>query len=363
MPLTAAAAKLGGMNAELRQNSNEIDAFRLDIRATALRRLGLRLGRARALGEAWDVMLERGAPTDTWLPLVDYWVDDFDFRAQEARLNELGLLQARVLGRRIVFAELRSPARFAMPLLLLSDAPAERESLLGPLTCPGDYAAGTEPAFHVVHPISWGAPGLDLATEAERYRTLMEALGYTRYLVHGSGRSALVAQELAKRDAEHVAALHVTRLAAFPTEQPCDLQSLSSSEKSQLALLTALYFDERPWAQQSPFERLAVALEQLADGPDPVRYRDALLTQLTLDALAESAGPELEFHPRAPTGPCRVPVALSSFPLDAPSLRRFVERDHVVLAWTQHEQGGAFPTLEAPALLLGELRQLFARFA
>jgi hypothetical protein len=61
----------------------------------------------------------------------------------------------------------------------------------------------------------------------------------------------------------------------------------------------------------------------------------------------------------APTSPA--PLAVQSFPLDAPNLRRFAERDHRVAEWNEHTQGGGMPALEQPELLLASLRDFFTK--
>jgi hypothetical protein len=47
---------------------------------------------------------------------------------------------------------------------------------------------------------------------------------------------------------------------------------------------------------------------------------------------------------------------MHAFPLDAPSLRRFAERQHHVVEWHEHERGGSLPGLEQPDLLVSSLR-------
>ena len=39
-----------------------------------------------------------------------------------------------------------------------------------------------------------------------------------------------------------------------------------------------------------------------------------------------------------------------------PILRRFMDPDHAFAFWAEHEEGGHFPALEAPALLVEDIR-------
>lgn len=49
-------------------------------------------------------------------------------------------------------------------------------------------------------------------------------------------------------------------------------------------------------------------------------------------------------------------VALLFF---AAAIRRFVEREHAVVHWTEFDTGGHFAAMEVPDLLLGDIREFF----
>jgi hypothetical protein len=298
--------------------------------------------------------------------VLEHWLEEFDFRRLEAELNALGLRRLVGADGDCMFLELRSPERSAMPMLLLTETVPPVETLLGPLAEPGKYGRAAEAAFHVVCPIAV-EEAADAVSLARVYADLMQKLGHERYFVHGSGRGAEVAQQLMDLEASRVAAVHVTRLSSLPSADPFELSSLSSAEKSQLALLSELETERRFNAPESPLDRLALMLAQLADfdGKTAI-WCDRLLGCLTLrevgrstscDGIAPSTSPGWAGNAGA-----SVPIALSAFPLDVPSLRRVVEGRHRVVSWTEHERGGAFPELEQPELLLGELRRFFAMF-
>ncbi|MDF6021000.1 hypothetical protein [Streptomyces sp. JH34] len=56
------------------------------------------------------------------------------------------------------------------------------------------------------------------------------------------------------------------------------------------------------------------------------------------------------------TVPTAVAVAL---PSDV-AIRRFAERDHHVVRWTEFDRGGNFLSLEQPELLAEDVREVFA---
>ncbi|KAL8391982.1 hypothetical protein RB595_002265 [Gaeumannomyces hyphopodioides] len=182
-------------------------------------------------------------------PLIDYWLERFSWRDQEARLNalpqfrtslalpggdylqaaapaaQLQQQQAAPPALRVHFLHFRSPRPGAVPLLLVPPFPFTNLSLAhlaAPLTNP--RAAG-EPAFHVVVPslpglgfsdaLPNGAPAVP--TSAELLDGLMRRLGYARYLATGaaSARSSparvdwLLLDRLATHHRESCRGVHI----------------------------------------------------------------------------------------------------------------------------------------------------------
>ena len=82
---------------------------------------------------------EYGVPLDYVRRLARYWVDGFDWRAQEARLNEFPQYTAEIDGQNVHFAHVRSANPDATPLILTHGWPntfVEYLGLVGPLTDP-----------------------------------------------------------------------------------------------------------------------------------------------------------------------------------------------------------------------------------
>ena len=87
--------------------------------------------------------------------LVAYWRDEFDWRAQECRLNQFDQFMTNVDGLDIYFIHEWSPDPDAQPLLLLNGWPSsidEFSKVIGPLTDPAAHGGSGEDAFHVVVP-------------------------------------------------------------------------------------------------------------------------------------------------------------------------------------------------------------------
>ncbi|MCY3829617.1 MAG: epoxide hydrolase, partial [Rhodospirillaceae bacterium] len=95
-------------------------------------------------------------PDPDWLrDFCRYWIEAYDWRGVEARLNELPHFKADADGLALHYVHCRSPRPDATPLLLVHGWPGsfiEFEDMIGPLTDPAAHGAPDAPAFHVVAP-------------------------------------------------------------------------------------------------------------------------------------------------------------------------------------------------------------------
>ena len=361
------------MNANVLSVATEPTPWRLEIPEAALARLQSRLGRELATGEGLDASLSYGVSDEDVARLTEHWLHDFDLERQP--VFGLPTFKTELDGASWTFVHACSLEVSAVPLLLLHGycgSPAEMAGLVQPLVDPRAQGALESDAFHVVCPslpafgLSEGA--LDVHAMAEGCAALMGRLGYTRYLVHGSDLGANLALALAERDVAHVAGVHVTALPAYPNGTLEQMAHLTSAEKSQLALLTQVRQELAFGLPESPSQALAFALARL-EQPEAVRtdeaLRDALLASLTFSwALGDGSARNTLYRETrlSAAGVSGRPVAVDSFPLDVPSLRRFAELRHRVVGWTEHERGGPMPALEQPELLLHTLRNFSRRF-
>src|SRR6185312_3620203 len=100
-----------------------IEPFRIDLEASILDDLQDRLARTRfpdqIEGTGWDY----GMPIDYLRELVDHWRHRYDWRAQEAQLNELDHYRTSIDGQSIHFVHSRSSNPDALPLLLIHGWP------------------------------------------------------------------------------------------------------------------------------------------------------------------------------------------------------------------------------------------------
>src|SRR4029453_8591161 len=100
-----------------------ITPFAVSISDEAITNLSTRLGSTRwpeqLPGPGW----KRGVPVDYLQQVADYWASDFDWRAQEKRINAYPQFTTDIGRQRIHFLHVRSTVEGATPLLLLHGWP------------------------------------------------------------------------------------------------------------------------------------------------------------------------------------------------------------------------------------------------
>ncbi len=98
--------------------TNAIEPFEIRVDEALLADLRDRLARTRFPQQIAGTGWEYGVPTDYLRDLVTYWRDEYDWRAQESRLNTFEQFRTTIDGQSIHFVHARSPRPDAFPLLL-----------------------------------------------------------------------------------------------------------------------------------------------------------------------------------------------------------------------------------------------------
>lgn len=374
--------------------STEIRPFTIDIPQDALDDLQHRLAHTRYPAPALDDAWTYGTPVAYLRDMVERW-QRFDWRAQEARMNDVPNFVTDIDGQTIHFVHVRSAEAGATPLLLLHTYPgsfAEFLDLIGPLTDPVAHGGRAEDAFHVVVPSMPGfgfstpmapAPGggdWTMAAVAQAYDTLMRRLGYESYGTHGSDGGAMVSRELAVLNPEGFLGAHVLQLFSFPSGAPGEMDAFGPKEYAALEFLS--WFQSvggyngmngtRPQTiaaalSDSPVGQLAYneLFENFGNGTSLVTP-EQVLTQVSLYWLTNTSANAARYHfaeghsgaePQVSHG--RTGVAV--FKDDFQTIRPFAERDNTnIVHWSDFERGGHYAALEVPELLVGDLRTFFA---
>ncbi|WP_219419281.1 epoxide hydrolase family protein [Pseudonocardia nigra] len=362
-----------------------IRPFRVEIPQAQLDDLHDRLRRALWPDELPGVGDAYGVPAGRVRELAAYWLDGFDWRAVEARLNAHPQFVTAIDGEDIHFLHVRSSRPDATPLVLTHGWPGtvmEYLDVIAPLTEP---ESADDPAFHLVIPSLPGSgfSGPTRSTGWNRYRTarawaeLMARLGYERYGAVGNDAGSLVSPEIGRVDGEHVVGVHVTQLFSFPSGDPAEFAELTEADHAALAHLQ--WFLDNKFAfnvlhSQQP-QTIAYAL---ADSPVGLLGWNAQLFADTLDAdfvlanvaihwLTGTAGSAIRFYyedahaGEQTSDPTTTPTALAMFANDFHAIRPFAERDHKnIVSWNSYDVGGHYAAHEAPGALVGDIRQFFA---
>ena len=369
--------------------SEDIRPFRIEIPQSDLDYLHGRLDNARWPGELPGVEWTRGVPLDHLKELAGYWRTEYDWRAQEARLNRYPQFTTEIDGQRIHFLHVRSERPDAKPLLITHGFPssvAEFLQLIEPLVDPAEGQA-----FHVVAPslpgYAFSTPladtGWAMGRTARAWIELMRRLGYDRYGVHGGDVGAGVSGTVAGLDGEHVIGVHVVsdpltaaNVATFLPGMADRLDPNDPLDKQIMARMDAFRTDgsgylaiqnTRPQTigyglVDSPLLQLAWIAEKVQEWTDLPVDRDQLLTTVSLywfTGSGASAAHTLyeQAHSSEWGAPATVPQGYAIFGADE-TVRKlmFAPAD---AHWTEFPRGKHFPAMEAPAELAGDLRTFF----
>ena len=381
----------------------QVRPFRIDVPEVDLVDLRARLTGARLPDQPPATSWERGMPRDYLADLANHWAMDFDWRAQEARLNAHPQFTTEIDGQTIHFLHVRSPEAGATPLILGHGYPGsivDFVDLIGPLTDPRAHRGDPADAFDVVIPSIPGfgfsvpvvEPGWQQQRAARAFAQLMATLGYGRYAAHGYDIGSGIAGELVKVAPEAIIGTHVsTDVHAFAylgfLPQPGD--AASDDERAYLDQLRAdadggtgylKLTSTRPQTlayglTDSPVFQLAWIVEKFKEWthpskalPDDAVARDALLTNVSLYWFTRSGASAAQFlydsmHMVQDWSPGpQIPTAFSVFGGDPFGIvRAALNPGGDQPNWFEHDEGGHFPSLEEPDLLVADLRASFRR--
>lgn len=366
--------------------------FRAEVPQSALEDLRGRLRRA-----LWpdDLPAEYGVTNERVRALAEYWLEKFDWRAFEARLNAYPQFVTEIDGETIHFLHVRSSRADATPLVLTHGWPGsvvEYLDVIGPLTEPESAEA---PAFHLVIPSLPGfgfsgptrSAGWGTHRTAAAWAELMERLGYASYGAVGNDGGSMISPEIGRLAPEKVVGVHVTQLFSFPSGDPAEMADLSEADQAALAHLQWFYENMFSFNQlhsqqphtlafalaDSPLALLAWNAQLFGEHLDP----EFVIANVALYWLTGTGGSSIRFYyenahaTEQPAGPTTVPTGLAMFAGDFQSIRRFAERDHAnIVSWNSYDArsgsggprdaAGHYAAHEAPEVLVADIRQFFA---
>jgi pimeloyl-ACP methyl ester carboxylesterase len=372
-----------------------VQPFKAAVPQAALDDLKLRLSMVRWPDQETVPDWSQGLPLQRLQALVDYWTDHYDWRRAEAALNAFPQFTTRIDGLDIHFLHVRSRHANALPIVLTHGWPGsvfEFLKVIGPLVDPTAHGGKAEDAFHVVIPALPGfgfsgkptATGWGLPHIARAWSTLMQRLGYTKWVAQGGDWGAGVTTWLAKQHAPGLAAVHLNLPILFP---PPLEGTPDAAEQAAIAELAAYDANKSGYAKlqttrpqtigyalaDSPVGLAAWIYEKFGEwtdsghDPESVVARDAILDDITLYWLTDSGASSARLYAESFTTDFSLqkldlPVAVSVFPgeLYHPP-RKWGERAYSKLYyWNEAPRGGHFAAFEQPAVFTAEVRRAFA---
>lgn len=378
----------------------DIKPFTISIPQEDLDDLRERLAHTRWPDELPGVGWSRGVPLGYLQELAEYWRTSYDWRAWEAKLNAFPQFSTEIDGQNIHFLHVRSPEPNALPLILTHGYPGSVVEFLEILSLLIDPRAdGGDPAdaFDVVVPSIPGfgfsgpthAAGWNTTRVARAWAELMRRLGYERYGAQGGDMGALIAPEQGSGDPDHVVGVHVNAATygfiPFGPVDPDELATFTDAEKLRLERLNRFLTDGNGYFQiqatrpqtlaygltDSPAGLLAWIAEKFNEWtypgtelPQQVIDRDRMLTNVMLYWLTGTAGSSARMYYEnmhvSSWGqqPGTTPTGVAVFAEDV-AIRRYAERANNIVHWSEFDRGGHFAALEAPDLLVGDIRQFF----
>lgn len=371
----------------------DVHPLTIEIPEQALEDLRARLASTRfpeaAPGDDWQY----GTPTSYLRDMVNRW-QQFDWRAQEARMNAVPNFRTEIDGQTVHFVHVRSRHENARPLLLLHTYPgsfAEFLDMIDPLTDPEAHGGRADDAFHVVVPsmpgFGFSTPvadgGWTMARVARTYDTLMRRLGYSRYGTHGSDAGALVSRELAIMNPDGFLGAHVLQLFSFPSGDPVEFERFGPKEHAALEFLG--WFQSVGGYNQMNGTRPQTIAAALSDSPvGQLAYNELfenfgngtslvspeqVLTQVSLYWLTNTSATAVRYHYSEQRYGARPQVShgrtgVAVFADDFKTIRPLAERDNDnIVHWSEFDRGGHFAALEVPDLVVEDLRTFFSKSA
>ena len=378
-----------------------VEPFRIVIPQADLDDLQDRLRRTRWPQEIGDnSKWQAGTNLAYMRELVDYWVNQYDWRAQEAAMNALPQFRTMIDGVPVHFAHVKGKGPNPMPLVINHGWPWtfwDMRKIIGPLTDPAAYGGDPADAFEVIAPslpgFAFSSPltseGMFFNPTADLWVKLMAQLGHERFAAQGGDIGAYVAARLGHKYADRIIGVHLHL--AGPAMPPYPTAEDYAPEEREWGAKFAKFMAEgngymqiqrtRPQTigfamHDSPVGLASWLIEKRRGWSDcngnveEVFSKDDLITTVMLywltDTYVSSARHYYETkaeqlvpcHDRQP--PIEAPTALLQFKNDVwLQPRKWAERYYNLKRWNVAEKGGHFAPMEAPEILVDDLREFF----
>ncbi len=364
----------------------------------------LELIRRQVASYAWHEMPDDGgwaygANLEYMKELCAYWLDEFDWRVQEAAINRFTHFIAPVDGIDLHFMHEKGSGPAPMPLIISHGWPGsivEFLKIIEPLAHPERFGGSSEDAFDVIAP---SLPGFGFSGRPPRpigprkiarlFATLMtDVLEYPSYLAQGGDWGGAISSWLGFEHAPACRAIHINIFTMRPPNGPQSReeeawatqfkrdQLMEDGYRTQQATkpqtLSYAMMDSPVGVAAWIIEKFNSWSDTVGDNIESVYTKDELLTNIMVYLVTKSFNTaswiyygrrEEGGRVLSPDGQrVEVPTAAALFPAELLSWppRSYAERVYNITRWTEMPRGGHFAALEQPTLLIDDIRA-FAR--
>ena len=331
--------------------------------------------------------------------LCAYWIDGFDWYAQQAKINSFSNFKAPVDGIDMHFVLEEGSGKNPIPLMISHGWPgsvSEFFDLIQPLAHPEQFGGDIEDAFTVIAP---SLPGFGFSGRPPRpygprkmasvLNSLMtKTLGFESYLAQGGDWGGAICSWLGYEHAHACSAIHINVLTMRHPDGPqTEEEKAWESQFNNDQIMQNGYRIQQATRPQtlsyamidSPVGIAAWLVEKFHDWADVETghlenafSKDELLTNImiyittrTFNSASwiyygrrEEGGRVLSPEGRrveVPTGCAVFPAEMLNWPP-----RSYAERIYNIQHWTEMPRGGHFAAMEEPQMLLEDIRK-FAR--
>ena len=341
-----------------------------------------------------------GTNIDYMKNLADYWTKEYDWKSQEARLNQFPNYKTKVDDLDIHFIIKKSSSPKAIPLILIHGWPGsivEFLEIIDPLCEPEKYGNDNEVCFDIIAP---SIPGFAFSGKPENpigprriasiFNKLMtEKLGYKKYVAQGGDWGSAISTWLGFDHSKNCKGIHINMLPARHIDGPQTEEEKSWDRQfSRDYISQSGYFAIQSTKPQtlsyammdSPVGIAAWIIEKfyhwsdLEDRSLELTYqKDDLLTNIMIYILTKSFNTSSWiYYGRAKEGGrilsqdgrrVEVPTGCAVYPKEFLTWppKSYVERLFNLVHWTEMNRGGHFAALEQPSSLIKDIQDFYKK--
>jgi|TARA_B110001454_G_scaffold106821_1_gene100564 pimeloyl-ACP methyl ester carboxylesterase len=374
----------------------DVEPFKIDVPAETLDAI-----RKKVIAFPWHEMpddggWEYGTNLNYMKEFCDYWVNGFDWRKQETRLNQFTHFKSPIDGIDIHFIYEKGSGDNPKPLILSHGWPGsivEFVDFVDLLAHPENHGGTVDDAFDVVAP---SLPGFGFSGRPPRpygprkmagiFNSLMtNVLGYETYIAQGGDWGGAISSWLGYEHAPACSAIHINIFTMRHKDGPQGAEEVAWAEQFEKdQIIQNGYRTQQATKPQtlsyammdSPVGVAAWILEKMHGWSDlkgedieSVYSKDQLLTNIMVYVITgtfntaswiyygrrEEGGRVLSTQGRrveVPTGCAVFPAELLTWPP-----RSYADRIYNVTQWTEMPHGGHFAAMEEPDLLIEDIRR------